>query len=103
MADRSPNPDTGDEAGARPGREYPGMPRWVKVSAIVVIGLILLVVVVLLVATALGLHTPGGPGRHAPSGDAAGTLFSGVIEDRIPSGGGYTTPSGVIGPGMQQP
>ena len=40
-----------------------------------VIGLVLLVVVVLLVATALGLHTPGGPGGHGlsrltPSGDA---------------------------------
>jgi len=39
---------------------YPGTPRWVKVS----IGLVLLAVVVLLVLTALGLHTPGGPGGH---------------------------------------
>ena len=45
---------------------YPGTPRWVKVSGIIVIGLVLLVVVVLLVAMALGLHTPGGPGGHAP-------------------------------------
>jgi hypothetical protein len=60
-----------------PNREYPGMPRWVKVSGLIVIGLVLLVVVVLLVATALGLHTPGGPGghgssRHIPSGDSGG-------------------------------
>lgn len=43
---------------------YPGTPRWVKVSGIIVIVLVLLVVVVLVAATALGLHTPGGPGGH---------------------------------------
>ncbi|HZA93268.1 MAG TPA: hypothetical protein VE420_11630 [Gemmatimonadales bacterium] len=47
--------------------QYPGTPRWVKVSGIIVIVLVLLVVVVLLVATALGLHTPSvGPGGHGP-------------------------------------
>ncbi len=72
MADLRPYPDAkgdlGDHPGVGPDRgsptAYPGTPRWVKVSGIVVIGLVLLVVVVLLVATALGLHTPGGPGGH---------------------------------------
>ena len=63
MADPTP----GDDTGVGPGLEYPGMPRWVKVSGIILIGLVLLVVVVLLVTTALGLHTPpGGPGGHTP-------------------------------------
>ena len=67
MADLPPYLD-GDDARAGPDRgsttSYPGTPRWVKVFGIVVIGLVLLVVAVLLVATALGLHTPGGLGGH---------------------------------------
>jgi hypothetical protein len=47
---------------------YPGTPRWVKVSGIIVIVLVLLVVV-LLVTGVGGEH---GPGRHMPSGDAGG-------------------------------
>jgi hypothetical protein len=47
---------------AAPTREpaYPGTPRWVKVS----VGVVLLLVVVIVLLTALGLHTPGGPGGH---------------------------------------
>ncbi len=63
MADRPPDHDTG----VGPGREYPGIPRWVKVSGIIVIVLFLLVVVVMFIGR--GEH---GPGRHAPSGDAGG-------------------------------
>jgi uncharacterized cupredoxin-like copper-binding protein len=44
-------------------------PRWVKVFGIIVIGLVLLAGVVLVVTTALGLHTPGGPGGHGLGGD----------------------------------
>jgi hypothetical protein len=66
MAD-SPHPldtDADSGAGAHDGATaYPGTPRWVKVSGIVAIGLLLLVVL-LVVATALGLHTPGGPMGH---------------------------------------
>ncbi len=63
MADPTPGGDTGEGS----GREYPGIPRWVKVAGIIVIGLILLVVVLLLVGSALGLHAPsGGPGGHGP-------------------------------------
>jgi hypothetical protein len=36
---------------------YPGTPRWVKVFAIIAIGLVLLVVILLVI---------GGPGRHGP-------------------------------------
>jgi hypothetical protein len=42
---------------------YPGAPRWVKMVGPVALGLILLVVL-LVVATVLGLHTPGGPTGH---------------------------------------
>jgi hypothetical protein len=43
---------------------YPGTPRWVRISGITALVLIVLVVAVLVVTTALGLHTPGGPGGH---------------------------------------
>jgi hypothetical protein len=33
------------------------------------------------VTTALGLHTPGGPGRHIPGGNLPSQIpFAGVIE-----------------------
>jgi len=60
------DPSPGDGTGVGPGREYPGTPRWVKLSGFIVLGLVLLAVVVLVVTTALGLHTPGGPGGHGP-------------------------------------
>jgi len=47
---------------------YPGTPRWVKVSAIVV-GILVLLVVILMVT---GVGGPHGPGRHMPPGDARG-------------------------------
>ena len=68
-------------------------PRWVKVSGIIVIGLVLLVVVVLIVATALGLHTPSfGPGGHGPN---RGTPSSEAGD--TPSGNAGYTPSGGTG------
>ncbi|MFE9031067.1 hypothetical protein ACFYOA_33215 [Streptomyces iakyrus] len=75
MADPSQEPDTRDETTDAPGRAASaGMPRWVKVSGLVVLVLAVLVAVMLLV------HGPGGhgPGRHfggqAPLVDAtAGT------------------------------
>lgn len=45
MADSPRHPDTSDDTGVGPGREYPGTPRWVKVFGIIVIVLILLVVI----------------------------------------------------------
>ncbi len=67
MAAPSRSPDTGDIAGLTPSRtsttSYPGMPRWVKVSGIVVLVLVLLVVGAMVVGG--GQH---GPMRHTPSG-----------------------------------
>ncbi len=63
---------------------YPGTPRWVKVSGIIVIVVVLLFVVVMMFIG--GEH---GPGRHAPSGDAGGQVPpSGVVEDHAPPEGG---------------
>jgi hypothetical protein len=45
---------------------YPGTPRWVKVSGIIALVLVLLVGIILLT----GLGGAHGPGRHLPSGDA---------------------------------
>jgi hypothetical protein len=42
---------------------YPGAPRWVKISGIIAIVLVLLVVAVLFT----GVGGPHGPGRHLPS------------------------------------
>lgn len=44
---------------------YPGTPRWVKVSGVATLVLVLLVVIVIVASG--GNH---GPGRHMPSGDA---------------------------------
>jgi hypothetical protein len=78
-------PPRSHDTGVEPDRGE-GMPRWVKVSGIIVIILVLLVVGMLLVG---GGHRPR---RHALSGDPAGqTLSSGVTA----SGGvGRHTPHG---------
>ena len=47
---------------------YPGAPRWVKVSGIIVIVLALLVVI----AIFTGIGGPHGPGRHLSASDDAG-------------------------------
>jgi hypothetical protein len=44
---------------------YPGMPRWVKVSGIVVGVLVLLAVII----TVTGMGGPHGPGRHTWSAE----------------------------------
>ena len=59
---------------------YPGTPRWVKVSGIIALVLVLLVGIMMLA----GVGGDHGPGRHMPSGGA----------------GGHTPP---IEPGVQQP
>lgn len=74
MADSPPTPDIGNHSGVGRGPgsttttpSYPGTPRWVKVSAIVVLVLALLLVIVMFAGG--GNH---GPGRHMPSGGAGG-------------------------------
>lgn len=64
-------PDTDDATDVRPDRRSPsGTPRWVKISGIIALVLILLFVIMMLVGG--GNH---GPGRHVPSGDAGGHSF----------------------------
>jgi hypothetical protein len=71
MADLSPDSGSVDDAAAGPGRAsttaYPGTPRWVKVSGLIVLVLVLLIVGVLVAGD--GQH---GPGRHMPAGAPAG-------------------------------
>ncbi len=50
------------------GGGYPGTPRWVKASGIVVLVFVLLVVVIM----ATGVGGRHGPGRHMRSGGAGG-------------------------------
>ncbi|MGH3985549.1 MAG: hypothetical protein ACRDST_23415 [Pseudonocardiaceae bacterium] len=90
MAD--PPPDTG----VGPDRESTtGTPRWVKVSGIIAIVLVLLFVIMMFA----GIGGSHGPGRHTPSGGPGGDtpLSSVVTEDHTPSGGdlgGHTPPKG---------
>ena len=64
MADPAPYPDsnsdTGDDTSAGPGREYPGIPRWVKAFGIVAVVLVLLVAIIIFI----GGHT--SPVQHGP-------------------------------------
>jgi len=46
---------------------YPGIPRWLKVSGIIVIVAVLLVIIIMFIGG--GQH---GPGRHRPSSDSGG-------------------------------
>lgn len=64
MADPPTDPDTGTDP-----RDFvpTGAPRWVKVSGIIAIVLVLLIVIVMLASG--GRH---GPGRHLRSGDNGG-------------------------------
>ena len=67
------NPTPGDDTGVGPGREYPGIPRWMKVSGIIVIVLVLLIVIIMFTGVG-GKHGPGmhGPGRHMGVGGEHG-------------------------------
>jgi hypothetical protein len=58
-----PDADLGVGPAGSSTTTYPGTPRWVKVSGIVVLVLVLLVVAVLVASG--GQH---GPGRHVPAG-----------------------------------
>jgi hypothetical protein len=60
---------------------YPGTPRWVKVSGIVVGVLVLLIAIL--------VHAGGGPHHNIPSGDVDGEIRpSSLTQDSAPSGGG---------------
>ncbi|HEV2126569.1 MAG TPA: hypothetical protein VGW38_27740 [Chloroflexota bacterium] len=70
MVDPLPSPATGEDAGVGPDRgsspSYPGTPRWVKVSGMIVIVLVLLAGIVMFASG--GRH---GPSRHLSSGEAS--------------------------------
>lgn len=87
-----------------PDGKYPGMPRWVRLFGLIALGLVVLLVVVLVVATALGLHTPGGPGGHG-TGQVTPPrpLLASVMAGDALSGGelaGLTARSSVTGHGL---
>jgi hypothetical protein len=85
MADPPPRDrDTREDAGVSADRgSPPGMPRWVKLSGIIVAVLVLLVVIVMLIAG--GGH---GPRRHASGGAGGHAPLSSVTADLTLSGGG---------------
>jgi hypothetical protein len=65
MTDPSPYPETNEDAEVERDPEATiGLPRWVKVSAIVVAALIALLVTLRLSGIDPGGHDPGGPGDH---------------------------------------
>jgi hypothetical protein len=64
---------------------YPGTPRWVKVSGIIVGVLVVLAIIIVLT----GVGGPHGPGRHTSSGDVTGrTTPSSVAREATSPGGG---------------
>ena len=69
MADQPSSPEREDRADRGPAA---GPPRWVKVSGIIALALVLLVLIVLLAG---GNH---GPGRHQSSRGHGGQLPSGA-------------------------
>jgi hypothetical protein len=77
MADRPPDPGTGDDALGPDRTSVTPTPRWVKVSGIIAAAVILLVVIVLLIG---GGH---GPRRHLPSGGLGRTSASSVTEPAV--------------------
>jgi hypothetical protein len=67
MANRPGDPQNGEDTRAAPNRgSPPGIPRWLKVSGIIVVVLIVLVVGISFIAGVE--HGPGqfGPGQHGP-------------------------------------
>jgi hypothetical protein len=64
-----PEPHTGDDTGEEPGRgSKPEMPRWVKISLIIVLVLVLAFVILNLA----GVGGEHGPRRHSGGGNALG-------------------------------
>jgi hypothetical protein len=59
MADPTSYPNTGGDSGAgRDGESTAGMPRWVKVLAIIALAVLLLFVILHLAFGGFGHHTP---------------------------------------------
>jgi hypothetical protein len=75
MADPRQPRATGSDAAAGDRPPYPGMPRWVKVSGIIVIVLALLVAIIL----ATGVGGDHGPGRHGGGGNTPRPAVSALV------------------------
>jgi hypothetical protein len=75
-----------DEGGGAAAGSEAGMPRWVKVSA--VLGVVAALLVAALVLVGGGEH---GPGRHLPSG---GDEPESIVTDGAAGGGGHDRPMG---------
>ena len=92
MADPPRARDPGEAADLAADRgSPPGMPRWVKVSGIIVAVLVLLLLIVLLLAGGHGprRHLSGGAGGHArraPASPPAARCPVVALEDPTPSG-----------------
>ena len=86
MADPPGDRDTGEDARLAADRQpAPGMPRWVKVTAVIVAVLALLLVIVMLISG--GGH---GPQRHQADGAAGPAARSSISA-------AFTLPSGNLG------
>ena len=72
----SPAEKSGASSPSSDAATYPGMPRWVKLGAIVAVLVIVLVLAVMILSG--GEH---GPLRHVPS--AAGTITIGSVVARL--------------------
>jgi hypothetical protein len=87
MADRHRIPDCGQAAGLGPDRAsspaYPGTPRWVKLSGLLALVLILLVVIMM--ATGILVAGDHGPGRHIPPGGTRDSAAPTAHEVQQPS------------------
>jgi hypothetical protein len=68
VADRPPDPGSKGDTGVGPGREYPGIPRWVRVFAIIAAAVILAFVFTLVTE---GPMRPGMP-MDMPMQDSGG-------------------------------
>jgi len=80
MFDPSSSPDT-ESADVGPDRRpITGLPRWVKVSAVIVLALVLLFVVLQLTGVEPGGHDPGNRGDHGLGGSAPGELQRRVVD-----------------------
>ena len=77
MADPPRYPEAGADSDVGADRESTGTPRWVKVSGLVVLALVILFVVV--IVTGGGGH---GPGRHALSDGGLGGHTPGLQRQR---------------------
>ena len=88
MADPPRDRHTGEDAGLAADRQpAPGMPRWVKLSAVIVAVLVLLLLIVLLLSR--GEH---GPRRHLSGGAGGYAPRSSVTASLTLSGGGPAGP-----------